>query len=167
MQQRLFISAGATAALLTTFLAACGNGLKIEDNYPVNVPGTDNNYPLTNAAGAPIDADNALTSVSGRPQNGDLAEFTARNAANLAWLEDGFRFAQTHGSKGIMIVQSRPASREEADAYHRWYDACRVTPLAETPVETVHRTRLWLNDAAGVVLRNGLAVLGVSAPERM
>ena len=56
---------------------------------------------------------------------------------------------------------------EVAGAYHRWYDACRVTPLSENPVETVHRTRLWLNDAAGVVLRNGLAVLGVSAPERM
>jgi len=31
----------------------------------------------------------------------------------------------------------------------------------------VHRARLTLNDATGQVLRNGLAVLGVSAPERM
>lgn len=56
---------------------------------------------------------------------------------------------------------------EVAGAYHRWYDACRVTPLSGGPVESVHRTRLWLNDAAGVVLRNGLTLLGVSAPERM
>jgi arginyl-tRNA synthetase len=56
---------------------------------------------------------------------------------------------------------------EVAGAYHRWYDACRVTPLSGGPVESVHRTRLWLNDAAGVVLRNGLSLLGVSAPERM
>ena len=28
-------------------------------------------------------------------------------------------------------------------------------------------TRLWLNDATGQVLRNGLDLLGVSAPERM
>ena len=56
---------------------------------------------------------------------------------------------------------------EVAGAYHRWYDNCRVTPMGETPVETLHRTRLWLNDAAGVVLRNGLTLLGVSAPERM
>jgi arginyl-tRNA synthetase len=56
---------------------------------------------------------------------------------------------------------------EVAGAYHRWYDNCRVTPMGETPVETLHRTRLWLNDAAGVVLRNGLNLLGVSAPERM
>ena len=56
---------------------------------------------------------------------------------------------------------------ELAGAYHRWYDSCRVTPLGETEVKNVHRTRLWLNDASGVVLRNGLGLLGVSAPERM
>lgn len=56
---------------------------------------------------------------------------------------------------------------EVAGAYHRWYDNCRVTPMGDAPVESIHRTRLWLNDAAGVVLRNGLNLLGVSAPERM
>lgn len=56
---------------------------------------------------------------------------------------------------------------EVAGSYHRWYDACRVTPLSGGEVEAVHRTRLWLNDAAGVVLRNGLDLLGVTAPERM
>jgi arginyl-tRNA synthetase len=56
---------------------------------------------------------------------------------------------------------------EVAGAYHRWYDACRVTPLSGKPVESVHRTRLWLNNAASVVLANGLRVLGVSSPERM
>lgn len=56
---------------------------------------------------------------------------------------------------------------EVAGSYHRWYDNCRVIPLAGKPVEAIHSTRLWLNDAAGVVLRNGLGLLGVSAPERM
>ena len=56
---------------------------------------------------------------------------------------------------------------EVAGSYHRWYDNCRVTPLAGGSVETVHRTRLWLNEATSIVLRNGLEVLGVSAPERM
>ena len=56
---------------------------------------------------------------------------------------------------------------EVAGSYHRFYDACRVTPLPAREVETVHRTRLWLNNATQVVLRNGLALLGVSAPERM
>ena len=56
---------------------------------------------------------------------------------------------------------------ELAGLYHRWYDNCRVIPQGDDPIEAVHRTRLWLNDAAGQVLRNGLGLLGVSAPERM
>jgi len=56
---------------------------------------------------------------------------------------------------------------EVAAVYHRWYDACRVTPQGDDPIEDVHGTRLWLNDATGQVLRNGLFLLGVSAPERM
>lgn len=54
-----------------------------------------------------------------------------------------------------------------AGAYHRWYDSCRVIPIAGEPTEAVHRTRLVLNDAVAQVLRNGLGLLGVSAPERM
>jgi arginyl-tRNA synthetase len=56
---------------------------------------------------------------------------------------------------------------EVAGYYHRWYDNCRVIPQGEEPVTDVHRTRLWLNDATGQVIRNGLGLLGVSAPERM
>lgn len=56
---------------------------------------------------------------------------------------------------------------EVAGSYHRWYDNCRVTPMGDKPVETIHRTRLWLNDAASVVLANGLELIGVTAPERM
>jgi len=54
-----------------------------------------------------------------------------------------------------------------AAAYHKWYDTCRVTPRGDEPVDDAHRTRLWLNDATGQVIANGLALLGVSAPERM
>ena len=56
---------------------------------------------------------------------------------------------------------------ELAGLYHRWYDNCRVTPKGDEEIQPVHGTRLWLNDATGQVLRNGLSLLGVSAPERM
>ena len=56
---------------------------------------------------------------------------------------------------------------EVAGSYHRFYDSCRILPLPAKPIESIHRTRLWLNDAAGVVLANGLKLLGISAPERM
>ena len=56
---------------------------------------------------------------------------------------------------------------EVAAAFNQWYDRTRVTPLGEEQVSDLHRTRLWLNDATGQVLRNGLGLLGVGAPERM
>jgi len=56
---------------------------------------------------------------------------------------------------------------EIAGLYHRWYDNCRVIPLGDEPVTDLHRTRLWLNDATGQVVRNGLGLLGVGAPDRM
>jgi arginyl-tRNA synthetase len=54
-----------------------------------------------------------------------------------------------------------------ASAYHKWYDQRRVIPYADEALTDVHRTRLWLNDATGQVIANGLALLGVTAPERM
>lgn len=56
---------------------------------------------------------------------------------------------------------------ELAGLYHRWYNTCRVIPLDQAPILTVHRSRLWLNDATGQVIRNALYLLGVSAPDRM
>ena len=56
---------------------------------------------------------------------------------------------------------------ELAGTYHRFYDNCRVVPLSGAELESVHRARLWLNDACTQVLANGLDLLGVSAPERM
>ncbi|HEV2088790.1 MAG TPA: arginine--tRNA ligase [Cryptosporangiaceae bacterium] len=54
-----------------------------------------------------------------------------------------------------------------AGTYHRWYDNCRVIPQGDEEITAVNRTRLWLNEATRTVLANGLALLGVNAPERM
>ncbi|MEV0428422.1 arginine--tRNA ligase [Micromonospora sp. NPDC050495] len=54
-----------------------------------------------------------------------------------------------------------------AQAYHRFYDNCRILPRGDEEVTDLHRARLWLNDATRVVIANGLRLLGVSAPERM
>ena len=56
---------------------------------------------------------------------------------------------------------------ELAADFHRWYDQCRVIPQGEETVSDLHRTRLWLNDAAGQVVKNGLDLIGVTAPERL
>jgi hypothetical protein len=57
----------------------------------VNVTGSDNNAPQFDASGKQID--------------GDAAEYTARNAANLAWLDETFAQAKAAHSAAVMIVQ--------------------------------------------------------------
>ncbi|SHN79451.1 arginyl-tRNA synthetase [Geodermatophilus obscurus] len=56
---------------------------------------------------------------------------------------------------------------ELAGTYHRFYDVCRVLPRGDEEATPLTTARLWLCAATAVVLRNGLGVLGVSAPERM
>ena len=51
--------------------------------------------------------------------------------------------------------------------YHRFYDACRVLPRGDDLLDETGRARLWLADAARIVLANGLGLLGVSAPDRL
>lgn len=112
----------------------------------------------------------------------------ARNAAEYGIRrEDGFDASLlTHETESALLgvlgefprvvaqaVEFREQHRvaryleEVAAAFNQWYDRTRVTPLGDEELTDVHRTRLWLNDATGQVLRNGLRLLGVSAPERM
>ncbi len=54
-----------------------------------------------------------------------------------------------------------------ASAYHKFYDAARVLPQGDEAATPLTFARLALCEAARQVLANGLALLGVSAPERM
>jgi arginyl-tRNA synthetase len=54
-----------------------------------------------------------------------------------------------------------------ASGYHKFYDAIRVLPMGDDAPTAATVARLWLCAATRQVLANGLAVLGVSAPERM
>jgi arginyl-tRNA synthetase len=56
---------------------------------------------------------------------------------------------------------------ELSGTYHRFYDACRVLPRAGGQADALGRARLWLAEAALIVLANGLGLLGVTAPERL
>lgn len=83
---------------------------------------------------------------------GSLAQFPAQ-IAQAAQMREPHRVAR--------YLESLAA------AYHTWYGQCRVTPRGEDPVDAGHVARLWLNDAVTCVLRGGLELLGVDAPERM
>jgi arginyl-tRNA synthetase len=56
-----------------------------------------------------------------------------------------------------------------AAVFNKWYDTreCRMLPQGDEPVAPINQARLVLTVAARTVLANGLALLGVSAPERM
>ncbi|MDQ1560794.1 MAG: arginyl-tRNA synthetase [Actinomycetota bacterium] len=133
-------------------------GRKTNDNpvFYVQYAHARTNAVARNAAASGVDRSvfdaSLLTHETESSLLGILAEFprVVRQAAELREPHRVARYAE-----------------ELAGAYHRWYDNCRVTPLGEEPVTDVHRTRLWLNDATGVVLRSALGLLGVSAPERM
>jgi len=56
---------------------------------------------------------------------------------------------------------------ELAGVYHGFYADCRVLPLGDEPISDVNHARAALCAATRQVLANGLALLGVSAPERM
>ncbi|MGO4598187.1 DALR anticodon-binding domain-containing protein [Terrabacter sp. 2RAF25] len=64
------------------------------------------------------------------------------------------------------VSQQRRAVTDLADLVGAWDHPLRPA-VADEPVRAVHAARLLLADAVRVVLRNGLARLGASAPERM
>ncbi|MET8807602.1 arginine--tRNA ligase [Streptomyces sp. NPDC004546] len=103
----------------------------------------------------------------GAPEEFDPALLThGREADLLGMLAE---FPQVVTTAATLREPHRVAHYLEALAgtYHRFYDACRVLPRSgETPDDRT-RARLWLTEAARLVLRNGLRLLGVSAPERM
>ncbi|MEZ0076558.1 hypothetical protein [Planotetraspora sp. GP83] len=69
----------------------------------LNIPGSDNNAPQFDASGKQID--------------GDQAEYTARNAANLEWLDRGFAAAREAGSKAVVVVLQADMWTDEPTAH--------------------------------------------------
>jgi arginyl-tRNA synthetase len=56
---------------------------------------------------------------------------------------------------------------ELAGLYHGFYADCRVLPMGDEPISSLHSARINLCAATKQVLKNGLDLLGVGAPERM
>jgi hypothetical protein len=110
----------------------------------VNTPGTDNNAPQFDANGNMLDPDGAITTDPAK-QNGNQAEYSARNEANLEWLEEGFDYAKEHHSKGVMIVQ-------QGDM---WNSAINSDPVIHYADEKAKLAELTSEFSGKVVLVNG------------
>ncbi|WP_159618530.1 arginine--tRNA ligase [Arthrobacter zhaoguopingii] len=109
-----------------------------------------------NAVSAGVDTSSFDASTLGHPTEGELLAALGQFPGVVA---QAAAFREPHRvARHLEVI---------AGTYHRWYDACRIAPIGGEPVEEVHRSRLWLNNATQQVLANGLTLLGVSAPERM
>jgi len=111
----------------------------------------------------------------------------ARNAAELGLIPDTAHLELlSHDKEGVLlrtigefprVLKTAAALREPhrvcryledlAGDYHRFYDSCRVLPQGDEQPTDLHTARLALCQATRQVIANGLAILGVSAPERM
>ncbi|PWG59263.1 arginine--tRNA ligase [Bifidobacterium catulorum] len=128
-----------------------------------------------NAAAAGVTVEGADLALLDTEADGDLLAALAQYPSMIALAGDG---REPHRVAHYL--------EDLAGRYHKWYAAERVAPMALTDAEQrlpeAERTaleiaknpeparaaaRLRLNDAAKQVIANGLALLGVTAPEKM
>lgn len=149
---------------------------------------------IRSSVDSPIDIDLALWSSASSENPVYYVQYAharlsalARNAAELGLIPDtGHLDLLSHDKEGTLLrtigefprVLATAAELREphrvcryledlAGDYHRFYDACRILPQGDEQPTDLHSARLALCQATRQVIANGLAILGVSAPERM
>jgi arginyl-tRNA synthetase len=149
---------------------------------------------IRSSVDTPIDIDLALWSSASNENPVYYVQYAharlaalARNAAELGLIPSTDHLELlTHEKEGTLIrnlgefsrvLKTAAALREPhrvsryledlAGDYHRFYDSCRVLPLGDETPTDLHTARLALCQATRQVIANGLAILGVTAPERM
>ncbi|MCV7381835.1 arginine--tRNA ligase [Mycobacterium alsense] len=149
---------------------------------------------IRSSVDTPIDIDLALWSSASNENPVYYVQYAharlsalARNAAELGVAPSTDRLELlTHDKEGALlrtlgefprVLQTAANLREPhricryledlAGDYHRFYDSCRVLPQGDERPTELHAARLALCQAACQVIANGLAILGVGAPERM
>ncbi len=149
---------------------------------------------IRSSVDTPIDIDLALWSSASNENPVYYVQYAharlsalARNAAELGLTPDTAHLELlTHDKEGTLVrtigefprVLGTAASLREphrvcryledlAGDYHRFYDSCRVLPQGDEEANQLHTARLALCQATRQVVANGLAILGVTAPERM
>ncbi|OBK98088.1 arginine--tRNA ligase [Mycobacterium asiaticum] len=149
---------------------------------------------IRSSVDTPIDIDLALWSSASNENPVYYVQYAharlsalARNAAELGLIPDtGHLELLSHDKEGTLlrtigefprVLKTAAALREPhrvcryledlAGDYHRFYDSCRVLPQGDEQPTELHTARLALCQATRQVIANGLAILGVTAPERM
>ncbi|OBG76205.1 MULTISPECIES: arginine--tRNA ligase, partial [unclassified Mycobacterium] len=149
---------------------------------------------IRSSVDTPIDIDLALWSSASNENPVYYVQYAharlsalARNAAELGLAPDTAHLELlSHDKEGTLlrtlgefprVLETAANLREPhrvcryledlAGDYHRFYDSCRVLPQGDERPTDLHTARLALCQATRQVIANGLAILGVTAPERM
>ncbi len=149
---------------------------------------------IRSSVDTPIDIDLALWSSASNENPVYYVQYAharlsalARSAAELGLIPDtGHLDLLNHDKEGALlrtigefprVLETAASLREPhrvcrhledlAGDYHRFYDSCRVLPQGDEQPTDLHTARLALCQATRQVIANGLAILGVTAPERM
>lgn len=149
---------------------------------------------IRSSVDTPIDIDLALWSSASNENPVYYVQYAharlsalARSAADLGLTADTAHLdLLSHDKEGTLlrtigefprVLKTAAALREPhricryledlAGDYHRFYDACRILPQGDEQPTDLNTARLALCQATRQVVANGLAILGVSAPERM
>jgi arginyl-tRNA synthetase len=149
---------------------------------------------IRSSVDTPIDIDLALWSSASNENPVYYVQYAharlsalARNAAELGLIADTNHLELlNHDKEGTLlrtigefprVLETAASLREPhricryledlAGDYHRFYDSCRVLPQGDEQPTDLHTARLALCQATRQVIANGLAILGVTAPERM
>jgi arginyl-tRNA synthetase len=149
---------------------------------------------IRSSVDTPIDIDLALWSSASNENPVYYVQYAharlsalARNAAELGLIADTDHLELlSHDKEGALlrtigefprVLETAASLREPhrvcrylddlAGDYHRFYDSCRVLPQGDEQPSELHTARLALCQATRQVIANGLAILGVTAPERM
>ncbi|WP_205874101.1 arginine--tRNA ligase [Mycobacterium camsae] len=149
---------------------------------------------IRSSVDTPIDIDLALWSSASNENPVYYVQYAharlsalARNATELGLAADTAHLELlSHDKEGTLlrtigefprVLKTAAALREPhricryledlAGDYHRFYDACRILPQGDEEPTDLNAARLALCQATRQVVANGLAILGVSAPERM
>ncbi|WP_319458035.1 MULTISPECIES: arginine--tRNA ligase [unclassified Mycobacterium] len=149
---------------------------------------------IRSSVDSPIDIDLALWSSASNENPVYYVQYAharlsalARSAAELGIAADtGHLDLLAHDREGALmrtlgdfsrVLKTAASLREPhrvcryledlAGDYHRFYDSCRVLPQGDEQPSELNAARLALCGATRQVIANGLAILGVSAPERM
>ncbi len=149
---------------------------------------------IRSSVDTPIDIDLALWSSASNENPVYYVQYAharlsalARNAAELGLIPDTAHLELlSHDKEGTLlrtigefprVLKTAAALREPhricryledlAGDYHRFYDACRILPQGDEQPTDLNTARLALCQATRQVIANGLAILGVTAPERM